>query len=478
MQIMWLKLKGYCRFKDEVTLNLSGKLVALLGSNEAGKTSILRALQNLSTDAAMNKDDIYKTSDENPEETYLKARFSLNLDEISQAKLVKNSKLEIHKSHTGSRELTIVPEPKMRDISLRIEMATMLEKVIQNEVFIEKLNEVEPKTGEQKFTQYLGILKSTVENLTITQLNQYSTKCLTILKSIELDSFSENIKSLDADIKKLLEVEKIPSPTEYATNILKGRLPVFLLFGDEDRQLQFQYSVGELSKPSRSLQTLASLSELDLNKLVTAINNDDSARTTTLMKRANVNLKGIFDGKWSQSALAVELTITNKNLQILLDEGGDLFTELKRRSDGFRQFLALIAFVSLKHSENENIILLIDEIESHLHYDGQADLLQTFAKQNFVKKIIYSTHSVGCFPEDLGGIKIIERTPDSFTSKIENKFWNFGNGFAPLLPKIGAQQLAFLPLRSSVIVEGPMDMLLLPVIFKEAISQWCRSNRR
>ena len=60
MQVMWLKLKGYCRFKEEVTLNLSGKLIALLGSNEAGKTSILNALTSLNTDGVINKDHIYK----------------------------------------------------------------------------------------------------------------------------------------------------------------------------------------------------------------------------------------------------------------------------------------------------------------------------------------------------------------------------------------------------------------------------------
>jgi predicted ATP-dependent endonuclease of OLD family len=53
-------------------------------------------------------------------------------------------------------------------------------------------------------------------------------------------------------------------------------------------------------------------------------------------------------------------------------------------------------------------ILLLDEIETHLHYDAQADLAQMLAKQEIVAKVIYTTHSMGCLPEDLGtGVRFI-----------------------------------------------------------------------
>ena len=136
MQIMWLKLKGYRRFKDEAILNLSGKLIALLGPNEAGKTSILKALESLNTDSVIHKDDAYKTSDDNPEETYLKARFILTSEEIKEAKLLGSPKLEVHKSDKGARELKIIPEAEQRDRSRRTEMVSLMTKILKNEKFI------------------------------------------------------------------------------------------------------------------------------------------------------------------------------------------------------------------------------------------------------------------------------------------------------------------------------------------------------
>jgi len=140
------------------------------------------------------------------------------------------------------------------------------------------------------------------------------------------------------------------------------------------------------------------------------------------------------------------------------------------RSDGFGQYVALLAFIIKENARAP--ILLIDEAELHLHYDAQADLIQTFTERKLASQVIYTTHSAGCLPEDLGvGVKLvqpIETSEDFATSRVENNFWsNDTLGFSPILYGMGAQTLAFFPTRKAVVTEGQTEMLLMPTVFRQ-----------
>lgn len=145
------------------------------------------------------------------------------------------------------------------------------------------------------------------------------------------------------------------------------------------------------------------------------------------------------------------------------------------RSDGLRQFVALVAFVE-RYAKESPPVLLIDEAERHLHYDAQADLVRVFTEQQAAAKIIYTTHSAGCLPKDLGtGVRVIEPTgPKDVSSdqwdrsKVRNWFWTESPGFSPLLLGMGAGSFAFAATRFALITEGISDVILLATLFREA----------
>jgi predicted ATP-dependent endonuclease of OLD family len=159
-------------------------------------------------------------------------------------------------------------------------------------------------------------------------------------------------------------------------------------------------------------------------------------------------------------------------LHVLIENEQRECTNLDDRSDGLRQFIALINFLESEHADQKPI-LLIDEAETHLHYDAQADLMNMFAKQTLVSKIIYTTHSAGCLPEDLGyGVRCISPIRGTEKSEIKNWFWQDScPGFSPLLFGMGASSLAFVPLRKAIFVEGATDMLLLPTMFRQVTNK-------
>jgi hypothetical protein len=116
---------------------------------------------------------------------------------------------------------------------------------------------------------------------------------------------------------------------------------------------------------------------------------------------------------------------------------------------------------------------LIDELEQRLHYDAQADLVQVLQRQELAPKIIYTTHSAGSLPEDLGlGVHVVSKRGEApHYSKIVNRFWEREEpGFSPLLVGLGASTLAFFPMRRALVAEGPSDMLLVPRLLRDALS--------
>jgi predicted ATP-dependent endonuclease of OLD family len=84
---------------------------------------------------------------------------------------------------------------------------------------------------------------------------------------------------------------------------------------------------------------------------------------------------------------------------------------------------------------------------------------------------VYTTHSFGCLPEDLGlGVRFIQPEEDQTSSRVINKFWGQEEdvGLSPILFGMGATTMAFLPVRYCVLVEGPTDILLLPALLRAA----------
>ncbi|HEX5852228.1 MAG TPA: AAA family ATPase [Solirubrobacteraceae bacterium] len=142
---------------------------------------------------------------------------------------------------------------------------------------------------------------------------------------------------------------------------------------------------------------------------------------------------------------------------------------LSQRSEGMRTFAALLSFLHAKKADWSNPpVLLVDEAEVHLHYDAQADLVEIFERQELAQCVIYTTHSVGCLPEDLGlGIVVVEESGNE-RSRVSQSFWTGGPGLTPIMLALGATALSFTPARRVIIGEGAHEAILLPTLLRQA----------
>jgi predicted ATP-dependent endonuclease of OLD family len=285
----------------------------------------------------------------------------------------------------------------------------------------------------------------------------------------DIPAFPKYAATLKGNLESLFQHESELNPSQIAGEYITENLPKILLFGKAERALEQSYALDDLlSSVPAALENLMAVANLNIKLLVAAVNADDAAEIESIRAAANAKLKSRFEEDWSQSGVSASFSIKDRNLNIIIESEATKFTNLAERSDGFRQFVALQSFTMKERADKP--ILLIDEAETHLHYDAQADLIQMLYRQDVASKVIYSTHSAGCLPEDLGnGVRLIASTGPS-TSKIINRFWGSPEpGFSPLLIGMGASTLAFFPIRKALLVEGEAEMILLPTLLRHIL---------
>jgi predicted ATP-dependent endonuclease of OLD family len=271
-----------------------------------------------------------------------------------------------------------------------------------------------------------------------------------------------------AHVADLLAAEH---PNDAALSILDTRRPRFREFHRADRELENEVDItdksNELSAPFRRVLDLAGTDESHVRQVW-----GEEGERDTHLAACNDRLNAFFKQAWTQSDLSIHLKAEHHllKIQVKVFEGGKTYlSTFGERSDGLKAFVALVGFL---HSlpDNQPPILLIDEAETHLHLDAQADLIDVLQDRVSATQVFYTTHSPGCLPVDLGrGLRFVEPTDQHYSSKLSHNFWDTKYpGFSAVLFKMGAGAFAFSSLRKAVLAEGAGDMILLPRLIREA----------
>jgi predicted ATP-dependent endonuclease of OLD family len=491
VELVKVTVDGFKRFREKTHMYVTGKLIAIVGANEAGKSSFLKALVHANNEnefiSSGGNQELSRKVNIADDKEIIKYHFYLNnedkeeLKEIPEAEKVNN----FFVSKLANGDLIGSFEPHIeRDISSRKNILKLLKQSNNNKKIIER------------FLKIIEEFKKNNQNLNIENLNDIIQKLDTDEESLSKDVLNlldetyliferlteeknpKYIHELFDSLSALIENEKREVPEQEVRDILLNKVPEFMLFDDSARNLKPEYNLDDTNiLLENSLQNLMATAKIDLRHLIEEIKKGNDGEVEEIIEAGNTQLKNKFKA-WKQSSVFPRIKQDNNILKVLIGEkdgSASTYDDIAQRSDGLRQFMALFTFVNATPSTNNKPkILLIDEAETHLHYDAQADFIQMLTSQNLVEKVIYTTHSMGCLPEDLGmGIRFIEAVVDEKKSIINNWFWkdSSGNdkvGFSSILFGMGASTLAFIPLRNSLITEGPVDFILLPTLFREA----------
>lgn len=449
-------------------------LVAIVGPNEAGKTSLLEALEHLSRDTGFSAREFSgrrapgeRDGDENP--IIINARFELDdEDRAAVPGLDKDTAytFEYRKRANGERRRMLDPS-LTRDLRPRQRAAKALWEALTKpwETTLEDDEADQMMAGLKQLATELDTHDATLRVAVIDALNERAPEVRETAAEGTRKAVAEVLPAL---LETTARHELEQHPNSRACDALVARVPKFLLFDDDARQLDSVYSWAEYSDGPDGLANLLDLAGLDFASYKSiATDPERRAELATLERNANATLKTQFEA-WRQSELTVELKADEQQLELLVfDHRTAEHTRFEERSAGLRTFVALVAFVA-RYSGGRRPVLLIDEAETHLHYGAQADLIRVFERQTVAHKVIFTTHSIGCLPEDLGTtIRVVAPATTDERSRIRNEFWLAGVGMTPMMLAMGANALAFTPSRFAVIGEGATEAILLPSMLRE-----------
>lgn len=476
MRCSRIEFTGYRRLADTAT-NLDGRLTAFVGFNEAGKTSLLQALTWFTEGDDLRVTDRNRSrGPANDNSPVVKVYFELS--EADKDAITDIPMDEAPSSMTLARNVdtgliySFYPYPRRP----RQPFTDAFDRLTHDLVRLAGHFEGSIDEDYQDPNDWAETLAKALQDPDTTWTDAQAEACDHLCEW--LNEVPEGRKTArDERLATLLAVVKEqatqPSVSKQVWSRLRARMPSFVLFADEDRELQTTY---ELEPNQRVLPpavlALLRIAQVDPDILWTHLSNADSSSRETLLDQGNQRLHDLFSEAWNQSGVTVRLNTSGARLEIMVKElrADGAVTNISERSDGLRTFVALVAFLAAGEHDVPPI-LLIDEAETHLHYDAQADLVGVLLKSVNASQVFYTTHSPGCLPSDLGtGIRVVERDPvHGDASIIKSHFWqNEGPGFSPLLFAMGAGAAAFSMCRQAVLAEGAADMVLLPTLIREA----------
>lgn len=289
-------------------------------------------------------------------------------------------------------------------------------------------------------------------------------------------AIQEDIASALKDIQAVnsaiaLALQKDP------VKIFEQTLPHFVLHSTILDKIPNEVSIAEFVKSpeatSKGMANLCGVAGLSMQKIQQLASSTDTPTREGFEDHFRARVSGGINEFWTQETYTVHFRFEKDKMSVSISDG----TYSRRiapaeRSDGFQWYLSFYAAMLNEVSSSDSTVFLLDNPGLELHADGQKDI-KKFLEEKLPAsaQVLYVTHSSAMIdPFNLEQIRQVDLRGDMQGTKIGPLAFKEGKDFdllEPVRSAIGASLASSLIFNEfNVLVEGAADKPILEGAFR------------
>ncbi|MFL9883213.1 AAA family ATPase [Paraburkholderia agricolaris] len=454
MRLKKARVTNYRSVVDSGWFDIESAKTIMVGPNEAGKTAVLQALQQINPPADVVKFDALRdyprskynditTGRVDPKDvTVVEVEFEL--DEDDKAAIPESMR---NARYARGRRLDNQPWRTLRDAPALPTYAGIEKELTRLCAHIDPRAETKTPGGAAPSA---GLTAITTGWTTTTTIDGERATALKTWLDAALPLIDETNETEDKRFDNLVAATRVHLDLQAALDVLDKRVPIFVLFNNYFRvkpliQLDHlaqrlatnvlddsQYDYGNVCLLKLLGFTAQQLS--DLGKAVPPPANQPAALQTyrdQLDKRsyqlnaASVQLTDEIRAVWRPregraEADKLRIVADGQYLKVVVEDDLGVEIELHQRSEGFQWLVSFfVVFFAEAAGKHQNAILLLDEPGLSLHGLKQREFRSTISRLAEKNQAIYTTHSpflVG--PDELDLVRVVDMTERRAGTKV------------------------------------------------------------
>uniref|UniRef100_UPI00404835B4 AAA family ATPase n=3 Tax=Roseivirga sp. TaxID=1964215 RepID=UPI00404835B4 len=446
MRLIKARVQNYRSVIDSGEFEIENLKTIMVGPNEAGKTVLLKALQQLNKPADVQDFEVLRdyprskfndidTGKVDPKNvTVVTGYFELeDSDKVEIPEEFRNCKYKFYKNIDNSTYHNLIDAPSRLNFK---DIKSDLSRLIAH---LDKQYSIEnPEEETKKPSIIVKPITDTFEDSTT--LSAENCKTLKAFLEKNYGLIEEGNEKEESRYEKLIEQIDFNSKYGEVLATLSKRKPVFILFNNyfkvkpsvhlehlatrtEQKLLDDQYyDYGNLCLlkllgfTARELSNLGKTQSPDINNPdALKVYKDKLDTRSYKLNAASVRLTEEIKKVWMPNpdrpeADKLKVTADGQYLKVVVEDDIGVDIELDQRSEGFQWLVSFfVVFFAEAMDKHKNAILLLDEPGMSLHGLKQRDFRDTITRLAEHNQTIYTTHSpflVG--PDELDLVRVVE----------------------------------------------------------------------